>query len=130
MGRKQFETVGRPLPGRSNIVVTRQKDYAAEGVLVVHDLDAAIETASRIARADGVDEIMIIGGGELYAQLIARADRLYISHIELAPAGDVRFPAIVPEQWVVVDVPEVMPSPRDEASYRVKVYERRTAGAH
>jgi dihydrofolate reductase len=73
---------------------------------------------------------MIIGGGELYAQLIARADRLYISHIELAPAGDVRFPAIVPEQWVVVDVPEVMPSPRDEASYRVKVYERRTAGAH
>lgn len=130
MGRKQFETVGRPLPGRANIVVTRQKDYHPEGVMVVHSVDAAIAEARRIAEADGVDEIMIIGGGELYAQLIARADRLYISHIDLAPAGDVLFPAITPEQWVVVDLPEVAPSPRDEASYRVKVYERRKAGAH
>ncbi len=130
MGRKQFETVGRPLPGRANIVVTRQKDYHPEGVMVVHSVDAAIAEARRIAEADGVDEIMIIGGGELYAQLIARADRLYISHIDLAPAGDVLFPAIAPEQWVVVDLPEVAPSPRDEASYRVKVYERRKAGAH
>ena len=130
MGRKQFETVGRPLPGRANIVVTRQKDYHPEGVMVVHSVDAAIAEARRIAEADGVDEIMIIGGGELYAQLMARADRLYISHIDLAPAGDVLFPAIAPEQWVVVDLPEVTPSPRDEASYRVKVYERRKAGAH
>lgn len=130
MGRKQFETVGRPLPGRANIVVTRQKDYHPEGVMVVHSVDAAIDEARSIAEADGVDEIMIIGGGELYAQLMARADRLYISHIDLAPAGDVLFPAIAPEQWVVVDLPEVAPSPRDEASYRVKVYERRKAGAH
>ncbi len=130
MGRKQFETVGRPLPGRANIVVTRQKDYHPEGVMVVHSVDAAIVEARSIAEADGVDEIMIIGGGELYAQLMARADRLYISHIDLAPAGDVLFPAIAPEQWVVVDLPEVAPSPRDEASYRVKVYERRKAGAH
>lgn len=130
MGRKQFETVGRPLPGRANIVVTRQKDYHPEGVLVVHSVDAAIAEARRIAEADGVDEIMIIGGGELYAQLMARADRLYISHIDLAPAGDVLFPAIAPEQWVVVDLPEVAPSPKDEASYRVKVYERRKPGAH
>lgn len=130
MGRKQFETVGRPLPGRANIVVTRQKDYHPEGVMVVHSVDAAIDEARSIAEANGVDEIMIIGGGELYAQLMARADRLYISHIDLAPAGDVLFPAIAPEQWVVVDLPEVAPSPRDEASYRVKVYERRKAGAH
>lgn len=130
MGRKQYETVGRPLPGRSNIVVTRRKDFQPAGVLVVHSIDEALEKAAKIASADGVDEIMIIGGGELYAQLMSRADRLYITHIDLAPTGDVRFPAIKPEDWAVIDLPEVMPSPNDEASYRVKVYERRSASAH
>ncbi len=130
MGRKQYETVGKPLPGRTNIVVTRQRDYRPEGVLVFHDVKTAVEKARDIAAADGVDEIMIIGGGELYAQLMDRADRLYITHIDLNPAGDVRFPAIEPAQWTVVDLPEITPSPRDEASYRVKVYERRQDSAH
>ena len=130
MGRKQFETVGKPLPGRVNIVITRQQGYQAEGVLVFHDVEAALAKAREIAVADGVDEIMIIGGGELYGQLMERADRLYISHIDLAPEGDVRFPAIAPEQWSVIDLPEVTPSIKDEATYRVKVYERREAGAH
>lgn len=130
MGRKQFETVGRALPGRTNIVVTRQQGYQPDGVLVFHDVDSALVTARQVAEADGVDEIMIIGGGELYAQLIGRADRLYITHIDLSPRGDVRFPDIAPEQWVVVDLPEIAPSPRDEATYRVKVYDRRYAAAH
>jgi dihydrofolate reductase len=130
MGRKQFETVGKPLPGRTNIVITRQQGYQPEGVLVFNDIEAALARASEIARADGVDEMMIIGGGELYAQLMDRADRLYITHIDLHPAGDVVFPAIAPEQWTVVDLPEVTPSPKDEATYRVKVYERRQDAAH
>lgn len=130
MGRKQFETVGKPLPGRTNIVITRQRGYQPEGVLVFHDVETALAEAGKIAEADGVDEIMIIGGGELYAQLMARADRLYITHIDLSPSGDVRFPAIAPEQWTVVDLPEMAPSPRDEATYRVKVYERRRDAAH
>jgi dihydrofolate reductase len=130
MGRKQYETVGKPLPGRTNIVITRQRDYQPEGVLVFHSIDDALAKAREIAQADGVDEIMIIGGGELYAQLMARADRLYITHIDLSPSGDVRFPAIAPEQWTVVDLPEVAPSPKDEATYRVKVYERRRDPAH
>ncbi|HTO28085.1 MAG TPA: dihydrofolate reductase [Devosia sp.] len=130
MGRKQYETVGKPLPGRTNIVVTRQEDYRPEGVLVFQNLDAALARAREIAQTDGVDEIMIIGGGQLYAQLIDRADRLYITHIDLNPPGDVRFPAISQEDWAVVDLPEVAPSPRDEATYRVKVYERRAVAAH
>lgn len=130
MGRKQFETVGKPLPGRTNIVITRQQNYQPEGVLVFNDIDAALQRAREIALADGVDEIMIIGGGELYAQLMGRADRLYITHIDVHPAGDVVFPAIAPEQWTVVDLPEVTPSPKDEATYRVKVYERRRDAAH
>nr|AIA16719.1 Dihydrofolate reductase [uncultured bacterium] len=130
MGRKQYETVGKPLPGRTNIVVTRQESYQPEGVLVFGSIDAALDKAREIAESDGVDEIMIIGGGQLYAQLIDRADRLYISHVDLAPAGDVRFPEIAPEDWAVVDLPEVEPSPKDEASYRVKVYERRKDPVH
>jgi len=130
MGRKQYETVGRPLPGRTNIVITRQQGYQPDGVLVFSTIDAALEKARAVALADGVDEIMIIGGGELYAQLMERADRLYVTHIDLSPAGDVVFPAIDPEKWTVVDLPEVSPSPRDEASYRVKVYDRRKASAH
>ena len=130
MGRKQFETVGRPLPGRTNIIVTRQQGYQPEGTLVFATIDAALGEARNIAQADGVDEIMIIGGGEIYAQLMGRADRLYISHVDLHPEGDVRFPSIAPEDWVVVDLPEVTPSAKDSATYRVKVYERRKAHAH
>lgn len=130
MGRKQYETVRRPLPGRANIVLTRQAGYAAEGIAVFADVDAALAHARQIADADGVDEIMIIGGGNLYAQLMERADRLYISHIDLSPPGEVYFPAIHPADWAVVDLPEVEPNPKDEASYRVKVYERRKPSAH
>ena len=130
MGRKQYETVGRPLPGRTNIVVTRQPGYQPDGVLVFHSIEAALAKAEEIAEADGVDEIMIIGGGELYAQLMPQADRLYVSHIDLAPKGDVRFPVIDQAIWAIVDLPEVEPSPKDDAAYRVKVYERRKDPAH
>ena len=130
MGRKQYETVGRPLPGRTNIVVTRQPGYQPDGVLVFHSIEAALAKAEEIAEADGVDEIMIIGGGELYAQLMPQADRLYVSHIDLAPEGDVRFPVIDQAIWAIVDLPEVEPSPKDDAAYRVKVYERRKDPAH
>lgn len=130
MGRKQYETVGRPLPGRANIVITRQSGYQPAGVEVVNSIDAGIKLAIDIATQAGVDEIMIIGGGELYSQMIERADRLYISHIDLSPPGDVVFPEIKPEDWVVVDQPETLPSPKDDASYRVKVYERRNVTAH
>jgi dihydrofolate reductase len=130
MGRKQFETFPKPLAGRPHIVVTRQKDYAPEGVDVVHDLDAAYVLASRLAADSGTDEIMVIGGGDIYAQAMAKADRLYISHVELSPDGDVRFPDIDPEIWAVIDTPEVTPSEKDAAPYRIKIYERRKRPTH
>jgi dihydrofolate reductase len=68
---------------------------------------------------------MVIGGGDIYAQAMAKADRLYISHVELSPDGDVRFPDIDPEIWAVIDTPEVVPSEKDAAPYRIKIYERR-----
>ena len=125
MGRKQYETVGRPLPGRTNIVVTRQKGYQPDGVLVIDSLEAALDHAQAIAAADKASEVMVIGGGEIYAQAMPLANRLYISHVDLAPEGDVLFPSIDPTVWRVVQEPEVQFSERDAASFRVRVYERR-----
>jgi dihydrofolate reductase len=124
MGRKQFETVGKPLPGRTNLVVSRQAGYQPEGVVVINDLDAAIEHGLAIAEVERANEVMIIGGGEIYARAMARAGRLYISHVALRPEGDVFFPAIDPAVWEVVAEPAVTPSPKDEASYHVAIYER------
>lgn len=124
MGRKQFETFPKPLAGRPHIVVTRQKDYAPEGVIVRHDLSEAIGAAKGLARSAGVDEVMVIGGGDIYAQSMALADRLYISHVDLEPEGDVRFPPIDPAIWQVVAEPDMPRSERDEASYVIRVYER------
>jgi dihydrofolate reductase len=124
MGRKQFETVGRPLPGRTNIVVSRKPGYQPDGVVVFDGLAAAIDQGKTIAAADGVDEVMVIGGGEIYRQAMALADRLYISHVALRPHGDVFFPPIEERLWVVVREIEVPGSARDEAAFRTVVYER------
>ncbi len=130
MGRKQFETFPKPLPGRPHIVVTRQKDYAPDGVTVCHDLDAALKAARAMAEASGVGEIMVIGGGDIYSQAIGRADRLYISHVDLAPEGDVVFPEIDPAIWTLVEEPELPRSAKDSASYTPRIYERLHASAH
>lgn len=130
MGRKTFESIGRPLPGRANIVVTRDENFAAVGVEVVRSLADALELAQAIAARDGVDEVMIGGGGAIYAEMMPRADRLYITHVDAAPEGETIFPAIDPVVWRTVAEPEVTPDPRDSAAFRVRVYERRSDPAH
>lgn len=131
MGRKQFETFTKPLPGRPHIVVTRQADYQPhEGVLVRHSLADGLAAAAELAQSTGSNEIMVIGGGDIYAQALPLADRLYISHVDLEPAGDVRFPAIDPAIWAIVDTPDVPRSEKDPVSYDVRIYERRKNPAH
>ncbi len=124
MGRKTFESIGKPLPGRTNIVVTRQRGYQPDGVLVIQSLKAALEHAQSIAAADRATEVMVAGGGEIYGEAMALADRLYITHVAVAPPGDTRFPAIDPDQWRVAAEPDVPRSDRDSADFRVKVYTR------
>ncbi|MHA6260852.1 dihydrofolate reductase [Sporosarcina sp. CAU 1771] len=87
MGRKTYESIGRPLPGRLNIVVTRNQDYSAEGVLVVQDLTEAIEKAKEYN-----EEVMIIGGSEIFKLTLEIADRLYITSIQHSFPGDTFFP--------------------------------------
>lgn len=125
MGRKTYESIGRPLPGRTNIVVTRQRGYQPDGVLVIDDLEAALEHARSIALADRIEEVMVAGGGTIYRAVMPKADRLYITHVDLSPEGDARFPAIDPEEWEVTGEPEVPRGVRDSAAFCVKVYTRR-----
>jgi dihydrofolate reductase len=125
MGRKTFESIGRPLPGRTNIVVSGRTGYQPEGVLVVSRLEMALERAQAIATADHASEIMIGGGGAIYAEAMPVADRLYISHVALRPAGDTRVPPISPEEWQETGKIDVPAKPQDSAAFRVSIYERR-----
>jgi dihydrofolate reductase len=97
MGRRTFDSIGRPLPGRRTIVITRQAGWAAPGVSVTHSVEEALEAAR------DTPEIVVFGGGELYAQLISRAHRLEITHIRDEIDGDTHFPAIDPTVWREVD---------------------------
>ena len=99
MGRKTYLTIGRALPGRETIVVTRDPGFAAPDVLVAHDLQAALTLAAERARAMGASEIIVAGGGEIYAQTIERAERLFITEVALDAEGETRFPPIDPRQW-------------------------------
>jgi dihydrofolate reductase len=100
MGRKTFESIGRPLPGRTNIVITRQTDFTAEGILISPDWETALSLAGDIAQQDGVDEIMVIGGGEIYALALPRADRIYLTEVQIDAGGDTVFPEIDSGAWL------------------------------
>ena len=95
MGRKTFESIGKPLPGRTSIVITRNQDFKADGILVVHSLDEALTEARKIEQ----QEVFIIGGGELYKQALPIADKLYITKVETVTDGDTFFEISNPEQW-------------------------------
>ena len=124
MGRKTYRSLGRPLDKRTNIVVTRDRNFAAPGVIAVPDLDRALAVAKGDALRRGVGEIAVIGGGELYAQLMPRADRLLISRVHLSPAGDATFPPIPAQAWREVSRTPHPAGPGDDASFTVTVYER------
>lgn len=103
MGRKTFESIlkslGKPLPGRINIVISR-KNPQYEGALTVKDLDEAIDQASKV---EGVEEIMIVGGAQIYEQALPRADKIYLTRVHLSPEGDAYFPVLDEKAWRVED---------------------------
>lgn len=93
MGRKTFESIGRPLPGRENIVITRNEGFVAEGVTIVYSIEAALEAAKKY------DEVMVIGGDSFYQQMLPLSDRLYITEVHHAFEADAFFPEICPDEW-------------------------------
>jgi len=116
MGRKTYESIGRPLPGRTTLVVTRQPDYAPEGVQVAHSLEQALEQARG-------DEVFIAGGADLYRQAMNRVQRLYLTRIERAYEGDTFFPELDLSGWRLL-AEEHHPATATEPPFAFLTYER------
>lgn len=125
MGRKTFESIGKPLPGRHTIVLTRDLAFAVEGVRVARSVEDAIAIGQEVARESGTDAIMIAGGGEIYAAFMPLADRLEITEVDLEPAGDASFPEISPTRWREETRHGFPKSADDEAAFAFISYVRR-----
>lgn len=128
MGRKTFESIGKPLPGRTNIVVSRNAGAALpEGVRHARSLDDALQLARKALEAQGAPagEVMIMGGGEIYRNSLPMADRVYLTRVDLEPEGDTYFPSLLESEWRLASESEG--DPKAPLAYWFQVYER-TAG--
>jgi dihydrofolate reductase len=125
MGRKTYESIGKPLKGRTNIVLTRDLGLVVPGGVLATSLDAALDFARKDAAARRVDEIMVIGGSDIFAAFMPMADRLEITHVHASPKGDVGFPPIDPMIWREVSRAEYPAGPNDDAGFAVATYIRR-----
>ncbi len=120
MGRKTHESIGRALPGRQNIVISRRKDLTIDGCDVVDSLDRAIE----LVKDDPTGEVFIIGGGEIYKQAMDRADRIYLTRVHGKFTGDTFFPEIDPKMWKEVEREEYTSNEKHQYSFLFMVFER------
>ena len=125
MGRKTFQSIGKALDRRTNIVITRDQDFSAEGVETAASLEAALAQAREDAKRSGANEIMIIGGADIFAAAMPLADRLEITHVHASPEGDVHFPVIDAKYWYEEKREKREVGPGDDASCSVTTYLRR-----
>ena len=123
MGRKTYESIGRPLPGRRNIVITRNPEWCAEGVDTVQSLEQALSLAAKVAAEEGAAEVMVIGGAQIYRQAMPLARRLYITEVEADVDGDAYFPTL-DDSWREVDRQCYPASEKDEYNYCLVQYDR------
>ena len=124
MGRRTFESIGRALPGRTNIVISRDPTRPVAGARLVFSLAQALQQAREVAAADGVDEVMVIGGAEVYAQVLPLADRLYLTEVHADVAGDTFLPAIAWNEWREVARKRHAAAGGNPHDYSFVVYER------
>jgi dihydrofolate reductase len=124
MGRKTYASIGKALQDRTNIVLTSNLGLVAPGTVLATNLDAAIRYARRDAERRGVDEIMVIGGADVFATTMDDADRLEITRVHARPEGDTLFPPIDPQQWREVKREPHKRGPDDEADFTILTYER------
>ena len=124
MGRKTFEAIGKPLPGRVSIVVTRDKSWQADGAVVVNDVEQAVELARELAKAQGSKEIAVVGGGEIYRMFFDRVSTLHVTRVHARPDGDTKFPEISENEWSVQHEEELPKSDGDTAATTYRIYRR------
>ena len=124
MGRRTWDSIGRPLPGRETVVVTRDPAFRADGAHVAHDPQSAIALAEKLAEGLKAPEIVVAGGAELYLLLIGQCASLHITEVDLSPEGDAFFPAIDPKLWREAGRAAHDPGPGDEAGFSFVDYVR------
>lgn len=127
MGRKTFESIGRPLPGRPHVIVSRNPDFHPDGVHVAESFEAALDRAAAIAAETGADEICVVGGGEIYRQALPLADTLHVTHVEAELTGDTRFPSVDPRVFEKIEESQVPAGEKDTYATRYAIYRRRPA---
>jgi dihydrofolate reductase len=125
MGRKTYESIGKPLKDRTNIVLTKDLGLIVPGGVLATSLDAAMSMARQDATKRGVDEIMVIGGGDVFERMMPKADRLEITHVHASPEGDAFFPVIDPQLWQETARVDFPAGPDDDVSFSVSTYIRR-----
>lgn len=118
MGRATWDSIGRPLPGRTSIVLTRNPDFAADGAIVAHSAEAALAAAGDAA------EVMVIGGGRVYEEWLPRAGRLYLTTIDTVVDGDTRFPALDRDEWECLHEAQFPLTAERPFAYRFEILER------
>ena len=121
MGRKTYDSMGRPLPNRTSVVITRNNNLSLpEGHIVVHSLEEAIQ----VCIGKHLDQVFVIGGGEIYKEALNFADELLVSHVDAAPEGDTFFPEIDPEKWHIVSKDHYEKDQNNQYSFDFVVYKR------
>ncbi|WP_375695199.1 dihydrofolate reductase [Bartonella sp. AC90GZZY] len=125
MGRKTWDSLGRPLPGRTNIVITRDCTFNAEGAVVAYSLLQACSLATSVASQNDVKEIFIIGGGEIFQQGLPMADKIFLTEVLASIEGDSFFPVFDKEKWTIVQTQDIPKGDKDSHPTRFVVYERK-----
>lgn len=124
MGRKTFDSIGKPLPGRETVVLTRDRGFAVEGVHVAHRLEEALALCQSLARRMQASGVAVVGGSEVYAQVLPLARKLYLTEVHASPEGDAVFPAWDKAEFRLVSKTDCPSGPRDEYAFSFVDYER------
>jgi dihydrofolate reductase len=121
MGRRNYEANGRALPGRTNIVITRNRDYRAPDCVVAHTVEEALD----YARRRGEEEVFIVGGGEIYAATLSLTDRVYLTIIDTEVEGDTSYPVLDPQEWEEISRDPRKADDRNPYNYTFYIFERK-----
>jgi dihydrofolate reductase len=125
MGRRNFDSIGRPLPGRETVAISRDPGFAPPGVHVARDPDEAVRIASILAEKMGADEIIVAGGEQIYRALLDRTELIHLTEVALTVAGDVSFPKLDPAEWREISREAPSRGDKDEADFAYVTLERR-----
>ncbi|MGF1629708.1 MAG: dihydrofolate reductase [Kiloniellaceae bacterium] len=126
MGRKTYQSIGKPLPGRPNLVITRDAAFRPEGVEIFADVAGALARAQALAAASGATEVMVIGGGQIYELTLPLARRIYLTEVHASPAGDTIFPPLDPAAWREVRRDAPVSGGEGQPDFSIVVLERRS----